>query len=89
MFLLMHTSEMQQKIQIKSFVSEIMAFEIVAVNSAYCCRNTCHRQLMREQTVLRFYIRLKLTFSNWIYLEFMGKEGNSGVVLTSAVFGTR
>ena len=89
MFLLMHTSEMQQKIQIKSFVSEIMAFEIVAVNSAYCCRNTCHRQLMREQTVLRFYIRLKLTFSNSIYLEFMGKEGNSGVVLTSAVFGTR
>ena len=85
----MHISEMQLKIKNKSFVSEIMAFEIVAVNSAYCCRNACHRQLKREQTVLRFYIRLKVTFSNSIELEFMEKEGNSGAVLTSAVFGTR
>ena len=43
----MHISEMQQKIQKKFFASEIVAFEIVAGNSAYCCRNTCHRQLMR------------------------------------------
>ena len=84
-----HISEMQQKIQKKSFVSEIMAFEIVAGNSAYCCRNTCHRQLMREQTVLRFYIRLKGTFASSIYLELTRKESNSGSVLISAVFGTR
>ena len=44
---------------------------------------------MREQTVLRFYIRLKVTFSNSIYLELTRKEGNSGAVLISAVFGTR
>ena len=85
----MHISEMQWKIQKKSFVFEIMTFEIVAVNSAYCCRNTCHRQLMREQTVLRFYIRLKVTFSNSIYLELTRKEGNSSAVLISGVFGTR
>ena len=85
----MHISEMILKIKNKSFVSEIMAFEIVAVNSAYCCRDACHRQLMREQTVLRFYIRLRVTFSNSIDLEFMGKEGNSCAVLTSAVFRTR
>ena len=84
----MHIYEMQSKIQKKSFVSEIMAFEIVAGNSAYCCRNTCHRQLMREQTVLRFYIRLKVTFSNSIYLELTRKEGNSSAVPISAVFGT-
>ena len=66
-----------------------MAFEIVAVNSAYCCRNTCHRQLMREQTVLRFYIRPKVTFSNSVYLKLTRKEGNSGAVMISAVFGTR
>ena len=30
----MHISEMQKKIQKKSFVSEIMAFELVAVNAA-------------------------------------------------------
>ena len=43
----MYISEMQDKIQKESFASEIMAFEIVAVNSAYCCRITSHRQLMR------------------------------------------
>ena len=83
----MHISEIQQKIQKKSFASEIMAFEIIAGNSAYCCQNTCHRQLMREQTVLRFHIKLKVTFSNSIYLELMRKEGNIGAVLISAVFG--
>ena len=85
----MHISEMQKKIQKRSFASEIVAFEIVAGNSAYCCRNTCHRQLMREQTVLRFHIKLKVTFSNSIYFELTRKEGNSGSVLISAVFGTR
>ena len=44
---------------------------------------------MREQTVLRIYIRLKVTFSNSIYLELMRKEGNSSAVLILAVFRTR
>ena len=30
-----------------------------------------------------------VTFSNSIYLEFTRKEGNSGAVLISTVFGTR
>ena len=80
---------MQRKIQKNSFVLEIMGFEIVGVNSGYCCRNTIHRQLMRYQTVLRFHIRLKVTFSNSIYLEFTRKEGNTGAVMILAVFGTR
>ena len=44
---------------------------------------------MREQTALRFFIRLKVTFSNSIYLELTRKEGNSSAVMISAVFGTR
>ena len=44
---------------------------------------------MREQTVLRFHIRLKVSFSNSIYLELTREEGNTGAVLISAVFGTR
>ena len=44
---------------------------------------------MREQKVLRFFIRLKVTFSNSIYLELTRKEGNSSAVLISEVFGTR
>ena len=85
----MHISEMQQKIQKKSFASEKIAFKIVSGNSAYCRRNTCHRQLMREQTVFRFHIGLKVTFSDSIYLELTRKEGNSSAVLISAVLGTR
>ena len=41
---------------------------------------------MREETVLKLHIRLKVTFSNSIYLELTRKEGNSGGVLISAVF---
>ena len=85
----MHISEMQWKIQKNSFVSEITAFEIVAVNSSYCCWKTCHRQLMREQKVLRFHIRQKVTFCNSIYLELTRKKGMSDAVLISAVLGTR
>ena len=77
----MHISEMQEKIEKKSLVYEIMAFEIVAVNSPYCYRNACYRELMREQSALRFHIRLKVTFSNSIYLELTRKEGDSGAVL--------
>ena len=44
---------------------------------------------MREQTVLRFFICLKVTFSDSIYLELTSKEGNSSAVLISAVGGTR
>ena len=36
---------------------------------------------MREQTVLRFYVRLKVTFSNSIYLELTTIVGNSGAVV--------
>ena len=32
---------------------------------------------------------MKVTFYNSIYLELTRKEGNSGAVLVSAVFGTR
>ena len=44
---------------------------------------------MREQKVLRFPIRLKVTFSNSIYLELTRKEGKNGAVVISAVFGNR
>ena len=40
----MHISEMEKKIQKESTVFEIIAFEVVAENSAYRGMNTCHRQ---------------------------------------------
>ena len=42
----MHISEMQWEIKKDFFDFEIMAFELVGVNSAYCYRNTGHRQLI-------------------------------------------
>ena len=38
---------------------------------------------------LKISYKTDYTFSNSIYLELMRKEGNSGAVLISAVFGTR
>ena len=85
----MHISEMEQKIEKKSSIFEIKAFEIVAENSAYSGSNTCHRQSMCLQTGLRFMMRVKKSFSNSIYLKLMGIKDDSGALLLSAVFGTR
>ena len=49
---------MQRKVQKKSFVSEIILSELVALNCLYKEGNTCHRQAMCQQTVLRFSIAL-------------------------------
>ena len=48
---------MLQKIEIKFFISYIIAFDLVAVNSHYYKKNTGHRQLMRQQTFLRSHLR--------------------------------
>ena len=85
----MKISEMESKIQKKSVAFRIIAFEVVAEISAYFGRNTCHRQSVCYKTVLRFMIKVKQSFSNWLYLEFMGKKDNSHALLLSAVFGTR
>ena len=66
-----------------------MVFELVARNCAHCNENTCCRQSTCWQIVLRFQIRLMQTFSNSLYPKRMEKWDNSGVVLISAVFGTR
>ena len=85
----MNISETQRKIQEKSSVFDIVPFEFVAESYASCGRNTCHQQSMCEETDLTFQIRVKHTFSNSIYLEFIRKKHNSGALVLSAVFGTR
>ena len=44
---------------------------------------------MCYQNNLRFQIRVKQTFSNSIYLEFMAKKDNRDAFLLSAVLETR
>ena len=55
-----------------------MPFELVARISAYFNRNACYRQSMCQQTVLKYQIGLRETFSNSIYPEFMEKQDKSG-----------
>ena len=49
---------MQRKIQKKSFLSQIIVSEKVALNSLYKEDKTCHRRSMSKQTVLKFCIAL-------------------------------
>ena len=39
----MHICEMQEKVRKKSFISEIIALQVIALNSACSDGNTCHR----------------------------------------------
>ena len=55
---------MQEKIQKKFLVSEIIASEMAAVNCLYYEGNTCHRTSMRYETVLRLCISVREIFSN-------------------------
>ena len=49
---------MQRKIDQKSFVSDIIVSELVALNGLYEEGNTCHRQSMCWQTVLKHCVGL-------------------------------
>ena len=69
-------------------VSEIIVFELVAVNSHYYQENSCHRQSIRQETVLRFQTSLRETFTNSISLRVMRKHEKSVVVMILALFGT-
>ena len=55
---------MQRKIEKKSFVSEVIVSELVALNSLYIEDNTCHCQPMAQETILRIRTALRGTFSN-------------------------
>ena len=85
----MHISEMQSKRDKMGFLVEIKSFEVVVRKSGYSDGNTCHRKLTCYETVWRFQMWLRQTFSKSIYPEFMEKQENSGALLRSAVFRTR
>ena len=55
---------MQRKINKKPFVFEIIVSGLLALNCLYKEENTCHRQSMCTETVLRVFIALTETFAN-------------------------
>ena len=57
---------MQNKIEQKFLVSQIIASEMAAVNCLYYEGNACHNKSMRSETVLRLCISVREIFSNAI-----------------------
>ena len=57
---------MLRKIEKIFLLSQIIASEMAAVNCLYYKGNTCHRQPMRQETVLRLCITVREIFSNGI-----------------------
>ena len=55
---------MHKKFQKKFFASEIVPYTEIAINCFYSEENSCHQQLISEETVLRFCIALRETFCN-------------------------
>ena len=57
---------MQRKIEKKFLLSEIIVSDMAAVNCLSYEGNTCHRQSMPQETVLRLCITVREIFSNAI-----------------------
>ena len=57
---------MQNKREKKIFLSEIIAFEMAAVNGLYLEGNTYHGKSMRQETVLRHCLSVRKIFSDAI-----------------------
>ena len=70
---------MKKKIQKKFFVFEIITSEFVALNCLYQEQNTCHRDSVCQETVLRFCISLTETFCQTIDFPVINKYGKGGV----------
>ena len=79
---------MEQKLEKKFFVFQIIAFELGVANSRNLEQDICHRQSMCERTGLRFHITLGETFSKSTSLRMMKKHDKSTVTEISQVFGT-
>ena len=57
---------MQNKIEKKFLVSQIIASEMAAVNCLYYKGNACHNKSMGSENVLRLCISVREIFSNAI-----------------------
>ena len=53
---------MEEKDEKKFFVFQIIVTDLAAASSHYYKENTCHRQSMCQQTVLRLHTSLEETF---------------------------
>ena len=79
---------MEQKIQKKFYVFQIIAFELGVANSRSVQQDTWHWQTMRRQTHQRFHLTLREKFSKSTSLRMLKKDDKSALMEISQVFGT-
>ena len=78
---------MQKQNQKKFFVFEIIASELIALNCLYSEENTCYRQAVCYETVLKFCMSLTLTFYKSIAFTVIKKDGKGAAMQISTMFG--
>ena len=79
---------MEQKIEKKFFVFEIIAFELGAAYSHNLEQVTCHRQSICEQTSLKLHLTLGETFSKSTSLIMLKKHDKNALKGIRQGFGT-
>ena len=79
---------MEQKIEEKFFVFQIIAFEFGVASSCYIEQETCHRQPMCQQIPLRFHLTLAEIFSKSRFPKMMKKNHKSALIEILQVFET-
>ena len=77
---------MEQKIQKKFFVFQIIAFELGVANSHNLERDTCHQMFICSKTTLRFDLTLGETFCKLNSLGMRKKQDKSALMEISQVF---
>ena len=85
---LMEIAKMEEKIAKKFFVFQIIAFELGVASSGNVQHNTCHGQVMCQQTHQRFHLTLGETFSKSTSLRLLKEAEKSALMEVSQVSGT-
>ena len=70
---------MQKQFEEIFFLFEIIACEEVAITCHYKEENTCYQQSVGKGAVLRFWISLRESFSNWNAFIVMNKHGKEAL----------
>ena len=79
---------MEQEIQKKFFVFQIITCELRVANSGNMEQHTCHRRSICQETPLRFHLTLGETFSKSTSLRMMKKHDKTALIKISQVFET-
>ena len=79
---------MEQKIQKKLFVFQILAFELGIANSRNIEQDICYHQSLCSQTPLRFHLTLGETFSKSTFPKMMTIHNKGALMEILQVFVT-